>query len=154
MTAKNRTDSIAIIADNCRSDRIVPDHIPKMASTTEYPPLTMWRRALVAEQQYTSLLKEKVACLEKEVEVSKKRCRDGLVEAEKQNTSRRKLENAIFYIADHEMTNKDAYFESSMEEFGIREEEFLKGLGIDIQTETRTIVSFSAGGREIGEIEE
>ena len=35
-----------------------------------------------------------------------------------------------------------------------REEEFLKGLGIDIQTETRTIVSFSAGGREIGEIEE
>ena len=39
-----------------------------------------------------------------------------------------------------------------MESFYGNEHEWLKSLGIDVQT--RTVLSFSAGGREIGEIVE
>ena len=69
---------------------LVPDHITKMASTTDSPTLTKMISAMEDVEKENSLLKEKVACLEKEVEVSKKRCRDVLDHADRVMTFMKK----------------------------------------------------------------
>ena len=122
-----------------------------MASTTESPTLT---KMITDVEKENCLLKEKVAKLEAEVEVSKKRGRDHDSSLNEEKKARRKLEDAIIEIVKYEMTGgEDAYFDSSMAEFvGSDGQDFLVSLGINVKTST--VLSFSADGREIDEIVE